>query len=115
MGQVGLVKPRCKGCAFTPGTPANQDRMTVLKTELCVMAYEPFYCHANAVDDQLPEDRKMLCAGWCEAVAGKDYPPDWKRRMAAACLKEIADAEDGKEYDSDKVTRAILQAAMEAS
>ncbi len=108
------MKPRCKGCAFTPGTPANSDRLTVLKTELCVMAYEPFLCHANAVDDKIPAEKAMLCAGWAEAVRGAEYPPEWKRRVAHACLKEIEQAEDGEDYDESKVTQAILQAVMEA-
>lgn len=108
------MKPRCKGCAFTPGTEANRDRLTTLKAELCVMAYEPFLCHANAINDVIPEGKEHLCVGWVESVQGKPYPPEWKRRVALASLAEIQAAEDGKEYNEDEVNRKICQALMEA-
>lgn len=108
------MKARCKGCAFTPGTEANRDTLTKIKADLCVMAYEPFLCHSNAIDDVIPQGKERLCVGWAEAVQGQEYPPEWKRRVALASLHEIAEHENGKDYDEHAVTQRILQSVMEA-
>jgi hypothetical protein len=101
-------KPRCKTCAFTAGTPANKDEITRLKAELCVIAYQPFFCHSNAVEDKIPEGKERLCAGWAESVAGKPYPPEWKRRIALESLKQVIAAEDGKELNAGAIITEML-------
>ena len=60
---------RCSDCAFTPGTRANSDKMTRLKTRLCVDAGQYFYCHRNAADTADVEGHEALCAGFVQAVA----------------------------------------------
>lgn len=108
------LNPRCKGCAFTLGTLANSDSITQLKVELCLIAHEPFLCHSNAVEDIIPAGKERVCIGWAEAVQGKEYPPDWRRRIALAQLAEIRRAEDGEEYNEQDVNQRIIQAVMGA-
>jgi hypothetical protein len=59
---------RCEGCAFTAGTEANLQPLTLLKATLCVRILEPFFCHDNLVDGKLPKGEEKLCAGYVEAM-----------------------------------------------
>lgn len=109
------IRPRCNGCAFTPGTPANLDILTQAKARLCVTAYEPFFCHENAVNDVLPKGREHLCRGWFKAVSGPEYPPEWKRKTAVNLLHVIEKFEaDSTESSEAEIQSAIMQAIMEA-
>lgn len=115
IGQIPNLIPRCKGCAFTPGTPANQSRITQLRTTLCVEAYEPFYCHENAVEDQLPAGKEHLCRGWAEAVMGTPAPPEWKRSLSISLLKIVDEFETKPDATEVEIQSAIGQAILEAS
>lgn len=73
------MSQRCKGCAFTEGTEANQEPNNHLKSLLCVLTPSPFYCH-ESVDyknpdvhgrktrQQMSELKPKICSGWREEV-----------------------------------------------
>jgi hypothetical protein len=112
---------RCAGCAFTPGTPANQSPRTVLVAQLCVMARDPFFCHEN-VDGEIidgvaqywPKEGTQLraCAGWIEAVAALGPEPEWRAGLAAEFLEMLLKAEDGGGDWSDERALAEIQGAI---
>ncbi len=94
---MDVMPVKCSGCAYVEGTEANRDVLTTLTRELCVMGRVNFYCHANMVNDRLPNDAKRLCRGYAETVFAQDMagqvPPPWKRSLALAGLREMEDAE----------------------
>lgn len=92
-----MMPVRCAGCAYTEGTEANRDVLTTTTRELCEMGRIQFYCHANAVNDKLP-DGKRLCHGYMEKMlteAGDGYtPPRWKQILAWEGLRLMEEEED---------------------
>lgn len=88
---------KCSGCAFTKGTEAERDALTQLTTELCLQSGEPFFCHANAVADQLPKDEKRVCRGYLEARALRAPAPAWKAAVAREGLILMEEAASGRD------------------
>jgi hypothetical protein len=73
-----LRDQRCGDCAFTKGTEANSYHWTALKSVICVIAREPFFCHVGT--------ERKLCLGWAEAVAFSDDEPTWRKEIARKLL-----------------------------
>ncbi len=71
---------RCEECAFTKGTEANAALWTRITIELCLVAREPFHCHAKGT----PEP---LCAGYVQALALRPPEPEWRRDLAGALME----------------------------
>ena len=93
---------RCSGCAFTPGTEANLDPATQIKTAACVNTGTYFYCHRDVTDTRDLKDGEALCAGWLQAVTEKiesgaleATPPEERVAMVDALLI-IEEVEEGK-------------------
>lgn len=102
---------RCSGCAFTEGTEAHRDDLTVLTAELCVQSGEPLFCHANAIEDKLPRGSERVCRGYIEQCARRGQQPAWKAAVAAEALRLIEEA--GKGIDiTDEAPARLLQAGM---
>lgn len=58
----------CGGCAFRPGTEANDYSPTQLKTHLCLLLQEPFFCHERTDGTGNP----LLCRGFLSALAAQN-------------------------------------------
>ena len=114
---------RCEGCAFTPGTEANLSPLTLTKARLCAMTLDPFYCHANLVDGQLPEGQERLCAGWADLMDGMHQRGEYaamsehKRAMLRAGLTALIKLEDrllagenADDFDMLAEVKALLEA-----
>src|SRR5260370_41632321 len=71
---------RCEDCAFTKGTEANSTPWTRVTVELCLIANEPFCCHAKGKP-------QPLCAGFVEAMEKQPEHPEWRRVLAAKLLE----------------------------
>ena len=91
---------RCDGCAFTPGTEANEQPLTLVKAVLSAKLCEPFYCHANLVDGKIPEGQAILCAGWDDMMQSLwqrgwyDQMSDPQRLVLSAVLQTVLKLED---------------------
>jgi hypothetical protein len=85
---------RCAGCAFTKGTEANRSDITRLTAEICVLSDEPFYCHANAVDNALPAGQERLCRGFVESLAVRGPVQPWQVAVGLEALCIVQEAED---------------------
>lgn len=91
----------CDGCAFRPGTEANLSPLTLAKAQLCLMASEPFHCHADdGPDGEPPERGRDLCLGWADAMTAHYrrgfFGPGYEQRlpMYRAGLRAILAVED---------------------
>jgi hypothetical protein len=88
---------RCAGCAYTDGTVANRDELTLITRNLCELGGATFYCHANAVDDVLPREGKRICRGFADVqvrqvITGKE-PAPWQRVVAEEGIRIMEEAE----------------------
>lgn len=63
------IAPRCTGCAFVKGTPANNTLETVVDALGCTIEDVPFMCHQHFDDAGRPVD---LCSGWLFARECRD-------------------------------------------
>lgn len=110
-------REKCAGCAFRPGTEAQQSDLTRLKARLCVLALDPFLCHENAVDGQLPAGEERLCVGYAEAMGVLhrrgyyDALPDWKQDVLNGLLAHVVSVEDrllaGETVDDDTAVEEL--------
>jgi hypothetical protein len=110
---------RCEGCAFSPGTKANNSFMTRYKATLCVLSGEPFLCHHNLDANEQPVDGTplALCRGFVDAFQermdhGKETP-EWKRSVYLAITQAICDIEQNPELHHDGDAQvALVNAAV---
>jgi hypothetical protein len=105
-----IMPVKCSGCAYRPGTEANLDELTQMTATLCVQAGEPFYCHANAIEDKLPSDQKRICLGHFEAMFARGDVSPWKAAVAHEALVIMEQALDGAIAPNDEVTARLLRA-----
>lgn len=84
------MKARCSGCAFTAGTLASRDRFVAIKTHLALVADVPFFCHANAVEDEIPDGEARVCKGYLDAQAQMAPVSDTDRDQARAVLAALS-------------------------
>jgi len=91
----------CLGCAYTEGTPANQEPWNNLRAQFCAMGAIPFVCHHGK--DWLNAPQMTLA----EAYQNK-YPicQGWRREV-----QELADA--GYFNGSIRACRAYAQIGLE--
>jgi hypothetical protein len=108
---------RCAGCAYTKGTAANGDSLTTITRELCELGQQPFFCHANAVEDVLPKVGKRVCRGFADVIltqviTGRE-PQRWQRLLADEALRLMEEEEDraksnAPERSRDDVMRVLI-------
>lgn len=107
-----LVRPvmpvHCSGCAFVSGTEANRDQLTQLTAELCVQSGDPFFCHANAIEDRLPKGQERLCRGYLDERARRGPQPAWKAAVAAEGLRLMEEAAAGVDVLQDAPARLLV-------
>lgn len=89
---------QCAGCAFAKGSPANQNWMTMMKAQLCLMAGEPFLCHSNLDAKGEPiYGPPLLCRGFADAIQARlDHgieEPEWRRQLASRLSDAIVEIE----------------------
>jgi hypothetical protein len=113
------LPPRCRDCAFTPGTDANASEITQQKAHLCLEANTPFYCHLDEQGELLAEhEYRTICRGWLNAALERHEVPAWKRAVAASLLEVISDVEDahkrGEQIPDEQFDEAILHATEQA-
>lgn len=73
--------------------------MTAIKARICAEIPEPFLCHANAKDGEIPEGKEVLCQGWVEtcnelAAAGHyKNQSEWQQKFKIVMSDVISDLE----------------------
>lgn len=102
-------KSRCADCGFTKDTDANKSGVTEIKANLCAEIPEPFYCHFNAKENELPEDAAVLCQGWVERCNELDATgfyanqPDWQRELKSTIVETISEIERDANLSDDEM------------
>lgn len=59
------MSSRCADCAYTNGTAANRDSITIALAADCTKSRCAFWCHKTGDS----EFKTHLCAGWIESLA----------------------------------------------
>lgn len=100
-----IIRQRCSGCAFNPGTPANNDRFVKVKIDLCLKAEAPFHCHCNAVEDVIPCGQERICLGFVEALEMQSPRSSEEKAVARELLQLIEDIDAGCDVSIEDMDR----------
>ena len=110
---------QCAGCAFAPGSPANQS-LSMTKARLCVLSGEPFWCHWNVIganNELLPGTRPTLCRGWVDATEARlekgVQPTEFQRAIYLALNEAITEVELRPDLDEAQKIDLVNQRMLE--
>lgn len=111
-----VMRDRCEGCAFRPGTEASTSPWTQAAAHLCVLSGEPFLCHDGGDGH--------LCKGFVDAFTVKMNSgyyarlEPWKKELFARlsdALDDILAADQrGEAVDPDTFLKAVRKYLEEA-